>query len=225
LTVSPTLFPVQVTLTQQATPDPEGEHWSATRPGSDPSETFAIREYLPGDPVRQIHWKLSQKLDTLMLRELGLPVAEETLLLLETSFPAAPEGDAMDKALTALLSVSQALAADGIPHQVGWKDRALGEPVVYGVRSQQEFADLKARILSAACAVDDESIGVCFQRWAPGSIYAHTAVFSPTPDTNVVSLCQGNRVTLLLPERLGAVAAPGGIHVASLAPERNYLEL
>lgn len=55
------------------------------RPGTDPSETFSIREYLPGDPIRQIHWKLSQKNDTTMLRELGLPVAEETLLLLDTS--------------------------------------------------------------------------------------------------------------------------------------------
>ena len=48
----------------------------------DPAETQAIREYLPGDPIRSIHWKLSQKNDKLMVREYG-----ETTL--ETPLPAA----------------------------------------------------------------------------------------------------------------------------------------
>lgn len=39
------------------------------RKGNDPSETFDIREYVPGDDVRSIHWKLSSKTDTLILRE------------------------------------------------------------------------------------------------------------------------------------------------------------
>ena len=43
------------------------------RKGNDPSETFDIREYIPGDDVRSIHWKLSSKTDSLILRESSDP--------------------------------------------------------------------------------------------------------------------------------------------------------
>jgi hypothetical protein len=56
-------------------------------------------------------------------------------------------------------------------------------------------------------------------------VYAHTAVFSPHGDTDVVSLCSGNRVTLLLPERMGAASAVGDSHIVTLSPELSYLEL
>lgn len=38
-------------------------------PGDDPGETYDIREYRSGDSIRQIHWKLSGKLDDIMIRE------------------------------------------------------------------------------------------------------------------------------------------------------------
>ena len=52
--------------------------WSEVCPLTepDPAETQAIREYLPGDSLRSIHWKLSQKTDKLMVREYGATVQE-----------------------------------------------------------------------------------------------------------------------------------------------------
>ena len=35
----------------------------------EPEETGGIRPYIPGDPVRRIHWKLSAKRDELLVRE------------------------------------------------------------------------------------------------------------------------------------------------------------
>ena len=43
------------------------------RKGNDPSEMFDIREYVPGDDIRSIHWKLSSKTDSLILRESSDP--------------------------------------------------------------------------------------------------------------------------------------------------------
>ena len=52
------------------------------RKGSDPSETFDIREYTPGDDVRSIHWKLSCKTDdSLILREASEPSHYDVVLL------------------------------------------------------------------------------------------------------------------------------------------------
>ena len=43
--------------------DMESFRYSGARPGDDPGETFDIREYQEGDSIRQIHWKLTGKLD------------------------------------------------------------------------------------------------------------------------------------------------------------------
>ena len=51
------------------------------RKGNDPSETFDIREYVPGDDVRSIHWKLSSKTDTLILREASDPMHYQVVIM------------------------------------------------------------------------------------------------------------------------------------------------
>ncbi len=55
-----------------------------TVPGDDPGETYDIREYQPGDSIRQIHWKLSGKLDDIMIREKSFPVDDTVLILAES---------------------------------------------------------------------------------------------------------------------------------------------
>ena len=64
----PQTFPVSVCLDQAAEVLLDSESYSAQKAGNDPGETFRIREYVPGDPIRQIHWKLSEKMGTLMVR-------------------------------------------------------------------------------------------------------------------------------------------------------------
>ena len=52
----------------------------------DPGETFDIREYRQGDSIRQIHWKLTGKLDQAHdLREKSFPV-DDTVLILADAF-------------------------------------------------------------------------------------------------------------------------------------------
>lgn len=65
--------------------DMESFRYSGSRPGEDPGETFDIREYQDGDSIRQIHWKLSGKLDSMMIREKSFPV-DDTVLILADSF-------------------------------------------------------------------------------------------------------------------------------------------
>lgn len=51
------------------------------RKGTDKSEMFDVREYVPGDDIRAIHWKLSEKFDSIMLREASEPVHYQVALL------------------------------------------------------------------------------------------------------------------------------------------------
>ena len=42
-----------------------------------------VAEYRPGDSVRQIHWKLSGRLDSTVIREKRFPVDDAVLILAE----------------------------------------------------------------------------------------------------------------------------------------------
>ena len=52
--------------------------------GNDPSEVLEIREYRAGDRLQKIHWKLSQRTDTLMVKEYSEPVGFAVVFLLDT---------------------------------------------------------------------------------------------------------------------------------------------
>lgn len=53
--------------------------------GNDPSEVLEIREYRAGDRLQKIHWKLSQRIDTLMIKEYSEPIGFAVVFLLDTS--------------------------------------------------------------------------------------------------------------------------------------------
>ncbi len=57
------------------------EGMTQNRKGTDASETFDIREYQQGDDVRSIHWKLSSKTDTVIVRQAGSPFHYRVALL------------------------------------------------------------------------------------------------------------------------------------------------
>lgn len=228
VTVEPPLVDVQITLAENETVTADSERWSSTHPGHDPSETFGFRAYVPGDPVRQIHWKLSQKTDSLMVRELGLPVAEEVLLLLDTSITGKEDAaDALDEAMTVLLSLSRSLTERGITHSIGWKNRELDELSLCTVRDQEDCTAVREQILTASAAPDVESICDCFLKWS-GDVYAHTVVCAPSLPRGLSLLRAGNRVTVLLPD--GGAQSCDGVMVVpfsrkNMARKLEYLEI
>ena len=53
--VMPTVYPVELTVSERQRSLGDSDEFSMYRPGDDPSETFALREYLSGDRIRSIH--------------------------------------------------------------------------------------------------------------------------------------------------------------------------
>lgn len=72
---------LEVHLSQQENGSPREDGPMQNRRGNDPSEVFDIRDYQPGDDVRSIHWKLSVKTDSLILREPGTPAYYDLVVL------------------------------------------------------------------------------------------------------------------------------------------------
>lgn len=197
--IRPELGAVELSLADVADFLSDSQRYSAQRAGYDPSETFRIREYVPGDPIRQIHWKLSQKTDRLLVRDFGLPVVERMLLLLETSSreyaPIDPE--AMDRMLDLLFSVSRALLWQAVPHTVGWTDRKNGEYAARDISALDDLDGLEEALLSNPVTPGDGSVADCFARVYAQCAYAHVAVVTPLAGPELELLYRGNRVTAL----------------------------
>ena len=82
------------------------------RPGGGFSESHDLRSYRPGDDLRQIHWKLTAKTGSLILREPMEPLHSRLLLRLELMGTA----DEIDRKLAQLLWLSKHLLSKGLPH-------------------------------------------------------------------------------------------------------------
>lgn len=121
-TVLPDTFDVTLIFDNMPIAIDDSESYSPDKKGSDYSETFQLREYVPGDSIKQIHWKLSEKLDKLIIREASLPVQKSTLVFWdkysENGF-LPKEADAMAE-VTA--SICQALTRSGTPFSLGWNE-------------------------------------------------------------------------------------------------------
>ncbi|MEA4966093.1 MAG: DUF58 domain-containing protein [Oscillospiraceae bacterium] len=96
------------------------EEGAVNRRGEDRSEVFQLREYRPGDSLKEVHWKLSSKLDELIVREPS-QIENHSLLLFWDKRPAASPA-AMDALAEVAVSVSQALAELGCRFRLCWTE-------------------------------------------------------------------------------------------------------
>ncbi len=101
-----------------------------------------------------------------------------------------------------------------MPHRIAWRNARLGELIMTQVENAEEQKTAAARMLTAEGFFGDESVAQAFLKNSE-RFYAHTAVFSARPDTDVVSLAGAGRVSLLLPASVAASSAYGDIHVSS----------
>lgn len=83
--LSTVCYPVRMEVQAQASRSLTGisreEGFVLNRKGNDPSEMFDIREYVPGDDIRSIHWKLSSKTEELILRQPSEPSHYDVAIL------------------------------------------------------------------------------------------------------------------------------------------------
>ena len=228
ISIPAVLFAVDFRVDESLTSSEDSERWSFLKAGNDPSETFAIREYVPGDPIRQIHWKLSQKTDQLMVRELGLPVSDDVLLLFESALSCDALPEDTPAAAEAMLSLSSALLESAVPHAVAWRNPQLQAIEFFEINNLEDYRLMAGRLLALDCKEGDETIGRAFQQDS-GKLYAHTVLFSARPDTDVLPLLGAGRVNLLLPKTQAASAVYGNIHTAAFPyaeeQETLYLEI
>lgn len=121
--------------------DMESYKYSPVKKGNDSSETFGINVYQPGDSVKSIHWKLSGKMDDIIIRELGLPIDHKLMVIVDKStngvsdFTAEQRSEATEFAA----SLSYSLVKLNLPHHIGWFNQRKQEFEVFRVDDENDI--------------------------------------------------------------------------------------
>lgn len=154
----PEIFPVDVSYSPREINLWDCETYSPYRKGMDTTEVFQIREYQPGDNIRQIHWKLSSKLDTLMVKDAGMPLDKNILLMWDKGVSArAHDADRADRMAELTVSIGQSFLEEGISFQVAWNDNDGNGCCIHEIQNQDEFLQCIPQMLAAPVHQGDTS--------------------------------------------------------------------
>ncbi|WP_424184980.1 DUF58 domain-containing protein [Actinokineospora sp. G85] len=79
------------------------------------TDLVGLREYVPGDDLRRLHWATSARTGTLMIREDADPARPHLAVLLDDAADAYPDPGAFEHAVEVAASLLTAAARDGNP--------------------------------------------------------------------------------------------------------------
>lgn len=114
------------------------EYESSVQTGNVSSNVTDIREYRPGDRLQKIHWKLSAKIDKLMIKENEASASHQFYVLLELyRSPEHPEY--LSRAVTYAYGVSRELLSNQENFFFGFYSAARREFISYPVRNEGEL--------------------------------------------------------------------------------------
>lgn len=157
----------------------EAEVFDDLRGGTDHSEVFQIREYVPGDRLQNIHWKLSAKSDDLMVREYSLPKGCPIVLLLGTNGAGGLKPAQRNRFLQIAAAVSFALVDAQCPHIVSWYDGTMDAPVRMRVDDEEGFFEWQLSYLMAETAHADVDVEARYEEKYRSEIYLHRLRVEP----------------------------------------------
>lgn len=135
-----------------------GEYYDETHKGQDVSEVFDMRDYQQGDNVKSIHWKLSWKLDKLVVREFGNPINYHTAIYydMNTEESMSPEDrrDAQNGVLQMAASLSKSMAQSGFFHHMVTIENLKEQEIL--VQDNASYLQMLAEMMSRRIPVDQD---------------------------------------------------------------------
>ena len=172
--VQPDTFPQSLILTPSSARVEEAEDYSTERPGSDLSEIFQIRDYVPGDSPRQVHWKLSQKYGKLIVKDASLPITRSAALFWERT-EESPTSTRTDAEAEIVVSLCRNLLAQSVQFTLCWNEN--GQLIRHLVRDLDELIALLPRLLTAKAEPGLSGAQLLLQA-TPAGAYSHLIYIS-----------------------------------------------
>ena len=194
VTIMPELFVMNI-VPAGVSAMPESDAESAKVRGSVSGDMIDIKEYVPGDPVRNIHWKLSEKLDKPLVRVLGSPVSDQYLIILDNPAELSHDPVALDAVASVYASLIHTLQLNDITCYTGWTDPDTGRAVIRRVADESEAAAAADEYLAVPAYMPSAFARI--SRDIADARYAHVVIVSSHIPGNIDILANGCNVTIL----------------------------
>lgn len=170
------------------------------RQGNHFSEVSGIREYIPGDSMRDIHWKLSAKKEKLMAKEHIIMNDTNQILLVELADVLYERERCIEDVLELLMNFLQEYVTQEIPFEIVWWNHKQEQTEHLTVnRTEQIFIGLEC-LMEAGMYKDNFLME---QRWLQdnpiGKGYLWLGMDEETADEQIVA--RGNCRTIIRTEK------------------------
>lgn len=151
----PEILPTPVNLRVNSYINTESDVFSKQKPGDDPSEIFKIRDFVGGDKLNRIHWKLTTKTGHLMVKEFSLPINTSIMIAVELNADKEKEGflDYIDTVIETAVCLSSYLADNNVRHYVSWYDGKSGSVFKEDIKSKNDLYTALSLMLSSKSSV------------------------------------------------------------------------
>lgn len=204
--VLPELFPAVLDISSRNAANMDSDVYSDSKKGYDSSETFNIREYMPGDHTKFIHWKLSSKTEQVLIRELGFPIQNTIQIFLETGVGNGQRDyDCIDTMLEIFVSFSHALCRQNYPHTLVWYSTEEGDLKEFYIQEESDIFQLLDSLLSTTFQMREESVISRYLKERHDISAAHIVYITDTfEEEEVVPLMWNSCVTVLKDGRSGS---------------------
>ncbi len=195
ITVLPETFDMQLTYASDAAML-ENDRSTDSRRGNDPGEVRAIREYVAGDPVRNIHWKLSEKMDKLLVKELGTPITDQFLVIFDTGHEISRDPVALEATASVFMSLVETLRRDCSGLSIGWTDPETGKAVFRRINNKEDITAAADEFLAVPASMHSAFRHI--ERDISESRYAHIIFVGSMIPEGIEAIANGCMVTVLL---------------------------
>lgn len=176
----------------------EAEKFSSVKAGDDPSQVFNIREYIEGDKLNRIHWKLTSKTDKYMVKEYSLPVSDNVFVYLDLKISDTTDEslEKIDSLIKTFASVSLELAKKSITHHVGWYNSRRNVFRKAKIKTQSDVYIVLSQMFSDCIFTDMPMLERCdfFEK----TKYSHVVLMSTGSAVDVQNMFSGFDTALSL---------------------------
>lgn len=166
------------------------------RAGDDPGEIFDVREFRDGDKLQRVHWKLSARMDDLVVKENALPKACAIVLFMPEGKSGA--GESMDY----VASLSFTLMALHCAHYVVWQSAGRNDLLRARVDDEESYFMAMTFWLQDSAAPQEEDPTFRYKEKYKGEPYLHSVRISTdnkvfVDDQDPIDVIQGKNEVFL----------------------------
>lgn len=171
----------------------DSDRFSVYKKGDDPSEIFDIRDYVDGDKIQRIHWKLSSKTGGLMVKEGSLPLTKEIHIFIDLCVKGVREerNHNINLLVQGIYSIAMFMIEKGIPQSYIWYDKNNGVIQEYSVEQEEQLYWMFQELFKSSITTKENELLEAYVDWGKGKLL-ESAIYLTVADHD--SLDSGNLV-------------------------------